>query len=74
MKYYKVCKAVLTYSVGTNLEKVKNYANSRGLQVKEITKKEYMWACISFRSEAVFVLIIPRGIGGNPGKGCKIPN
>lgn len=53
MKYYKVCKGILTYSVGTNLEKVKNYANSRGLQVKAITKKEYMWACISFRSESV---------------------
>lgn len=53
MKYYKVCKGILIYAVGTNFEKVKNYANSRGLQVKEITEKEYMWACISFRSEAV---------------------
>lgn len=53
MKYYKVYKGILTYAVGTNLEKVKNYANSRGLQVKEITKKKYMWACISFRPEAV---------------------
>lgn len=55
MKYYKVCKGVLTYAVGTNLEKVQNYANSRGMDIKEITAKDYMWACLSFRSEAILI-------------------
>lgn len=54
MKYYKVCKGVLTYAVGTNLEKVQNYANSRGMDIKEITAKDYMWSCLCLGYETIF--------------------
>lgn len=54
MKYYKACRGVLTYAVGTDFQKIKNFAESRGILVKETTKANYMLCCLSFRPEQIY--------------------
>ena len=57
-KYYEAYEHAkdydLIHAVGTNLNDLTNYANERNLKVKEITKRDYMWSCITFRSEQIF--------------------
>lgn len=50
---YKAVKSGFVYFIGTNLYRLNKVSNERGLELKEVDERDYLWISINLRPEQI---------------------